>query len=303
MIGTTRSPGVSAMDMERAVFRIHGLAIGVRSDVPAIMETVARSYDAFAFDGGNSDIAGVDAWIEVTRTVDGYRLVDSCERAAMATNETNALLGTLDRFVATVLDGLGRRGVLGTRAGVVVIDGRAVLLAGKSGRGKSILTLALVREGATWLTDELALIERDNRTVLPYPRAMHVSPRTVDLIPGLAFLRDRPSHDLGAGSEWSVSVDDLAGAFGAAVADAAPLGLIVLLDGRGEAHEDPRIERGSPAVATIELLRGTPAATGDFAGTMGRLGRIASQVPIIRLRATDPRRTARAVRRHVAGVA
>ncbi len=298
MIGEGAKP--TALLPLAARFRIHGLSIGVRSDEPAVIEALARSYGAFAVDASN-DAPGT-AWIDIERP---YRphLVPPTRPVDQGRLDAALILGALDRFVMSVLDGLGAEDIIGTHAGVVVIDGRAVLLAGPSGRGKSTLTLALVRDGAGWLTDELALIAADGRTVMPYPRAMHVSPATVELLPELAFLHDRPRQDLGAGSEWSVTVDDLRRAFDAGVAGPTPLGLIVLLDERGPAAEEPTITSSSAAEATFALLRGTPAAANDFGSTMRRLGEIASSVPVVRLRATDPGRSAAALRRYVAGLA
>lgn len=285
-----------------ARFAIHGLEIGLRSDVPAVVEAVARSYDAFRIDG--PIVAGDSAdWIEVRRGASGHLLSDRRGRFLTPGGEDAAILGTLDRFVTAVLDGLGQRGILGTHAAVVAVGGRAVLLAGPSGRGKSTLTLALLRDGATWLTDELALVDVDDRTILPYPRALHVSPATVELLPALGFLRVRPRYVLGGESEWSVSVADIAGAFGSAVAGPTPLAMIVVLDERGGATEEPALLPISPAEATIALMRGTPAATTDFGGTLRRLGTIASLVPTIRLGATDPARTSARLVDHVAGLA
>jgi hypothetical protein len=52
-----------------------------------------------------------------------------------------------------------------------------------------------------------------------------------------------------------------------------------------------------PALATMELLRGTPAAEIDFEATIARLGRIAASVPCLRLRPGELSATADAVRR------
>lgn len=287
----------AATSVAEARFRVHGLSIGVRSDEPAVIETVRRSYAAFASRPGDGEPS---VWIDARRPrPSDTRGPIPAQRARQL--EIATVLGALDGFVMAVVAGLDERGILGTHAGVVVIDGRAVLLAGPSGRGKSTLTLALVRDGARWLTDELALIDADGRTVLPYPRALHVSPATVDLLPELDFLRRRPRYALGADSEWSVSVEDLHSAFEATVADPTPLGLIVLLDERGSVEEEPLITPATSADATFALLRGTPAAVRDFAGTMRRLGQIASGVAVVRLRATDPARTSAAIHAHLRG--
>ncbi len=277
--------------------RIHGLDVEVRSDVPVVIDAVCTSYRAFLV-GPGPVVEGTERI--TTRAIDeGYELDYGRGDPIRASDETEAVLGTLDRIVMAVIGGLDDRGIIGTHAGAVAIDGRAVVLAGSSGAGKSTLTLALLRAGASLLTDELTLIAPDDRTVLPYPRALHVSPATVDLLPELGFLHGRPRQDLGGGSEWSVGVDDLARAFGTSVATPAPLAAIVLLDQRGGASDAPSLAPVSGAEAAIALVRGTPAAAHDFAGTLGRLGGIAGSVPTLRLRATELDRTSAALRDHV----
>lgn len=58
-------------------------------------------------------------------------------------------------------------------AGVVAIDGRAVLLPGTSMAGKSTLVRALVDRGAEYLSDEFGLLAADGR-VHSYPRRMTI---------------------------------------------------------------------------------------------------------------------------------
>lgn len=56
-------------------------------------------------------------------------------------------------------------------AGVVAVHGRAVLIPGRSFAGKSTLVARLVDEGATYYSDEYAVLDSAGR-VLPYPRPM-----------------------------------------------------------------------------------------------------------------------------------
>ncbi len=300
MIGAVGGGTTAAPASHDTAYRVHGVDIRVSGDATGATSAVARSYGAFAVP--LEAISAGAARLSATVARGGYRLVDHHGRPVFTTDETQAALGLLDRVVVVVLDRLAARGILGLHAGVVEIDGRAVILAGRSGRGKTTLTLALVRGGAGWLTDELALVDGDDRTMLPYPRAMHVSPGTRALLPELSFLDGRPRHDLGGGAEWSVTADDLERAFGARRVGATPLGAIVLLDGAPEPDAAPRLEPVIPALATMELLRGTPAAEVDFEATIARLGRIAAGVPCLRLRPGELNATADAVRRWVEGV-
>ena len=264
---------------------IDGVGICVRSDEPAVIDAVATSYAAFRV---------ADA------TPDGQAEVSIETLRATGRDETSMILGALDRIVMAVIDGMAQRGVLGIHAAAVVVGGRAVVLAGRSGAGKSTLTLALLRAGADLLTDELTLIDREGSTILPYPRALHVSPPTVALIPELGFLTERPRRALGADLEWSVSTADLARAFSTKVAGPSPLGAIVLLEPRGDPSEDPKIEPIGAAQAAMELARGTPASARDFMGTVRRLASIAGSVPTVRLVATDLGRTTGMLLDHLA---
>ena len=56
-------------------------------------------------------------------------------------------------------------------AGVVVWKGRAIVMPGRSLQGKSTLTEALVRQGATYYSDEYAVINREGR-VFPFLKAL-----------------------------------------------------------------------------------------------------------------------------------
>lgn len=287
-----RPPVAARPSIETASFAIHDVRFRVDSELPAAIEAVVTAYGAFRMP---DDALPAPALHLALHVVDSqHRLTDHQGRVHGVPDAPSAVLGLLDRVVMLVLDELAVRGIVGTHAGVVAVDGRAVLLAGRSGRGKSTLTLGLVRRGAGFLTDELALVTPEG-TVLPYPRALHVRSSTLDLLPELDFLLDRPRHDLGGGSEWSVTVDDLERAFGTRIEPATPLAAIVLLDADPDPARGPSLERVPAAVAAMELLRGTPAATRDFAGTMARLGAITSTIPTARLRAGELDHTAATV--------
>jgi hypothetical protein len=144
--------------------------------------------------------------------------------------------------------------------------------------------LGLLRQGLDLLSDELALIAPNDRTVLAYPRAFHVRPGSLGLFPELGFLSEVPGHELGGGSEWAVGPDGVGRAFGASVVQAARVGAIVLLDGDPSPEGEPELSAVPGAIATMELLRGTPAAARDFEGTLARLSRIVADVPAARLR-------------------
>jgi energy-coupling factor transporter ATP-binding protein EcfA2 len=58
-------------------------------------------------------------------------------------------------------------------AGVVAFDGRALLVPGRSGAGKTTLVAALLRAGATYYSDEFAVLDGRGR-VHPFPKTLSV---------------------------------------------------------------------------------------------------------------------------------
>src|SRR5207249_2434643 len=61
-------------------------------------------------------------------------------------------------------------------AGVVGWRGRAIVIPGRSWSGKTTLVAALVRAGATYFSDEYAVLDRQGR-VHPYPKPLSVRDR------------------------------------------------------------------------------------------------------------------------------
>lgn len=88
-----------------------------------------------------------------------------------------AMAGTVDEaasHIATDLQtyfALAAPGVAFVHAGVVAIGGRGLMVPGSSLSGKSTLIAALLRAGATYLSDECAVIGTDGR-VAPYARPL-----------------------------------------------------------------------------------------------------------------------------------
>lgn len=263
-------------------YTIHGVSFTLASDLPAAARAVADSYGVFADpDPGARTLSDR---LTLRRISEGYQLVDASGRTSVARSEQAAVVGLFDLVVHAVLGGLRARGMLAVHAGVVAFDERAVILAGPSGHGKSTLTLALVRAGGTLLTDEMAVIAPDDRTILPFPRGLHVRPDTFAMFPELEFVQRRARYDLGGGSEWSIRARDLAAAYGAGLGGPTRLGGIVVLGDVPDPQREMSLTPLSPAVAALDLLRGTPAGATDFAGTMRRLGAVTADVRCARLR-------------------
>lgn len=82
-------------------------------------------------------------------------------------------------------------------AGCAVHGGRAIVIPGRTMSGKSSLAIALVRAGASYFSDEFAVLDRRGR-VHPYPRPLSIRPYD-----GSARVRlpvDEIGGDVGRGS-------------------------------------------------------------------------------------------------------
>lgn len=64
--------------------------------------------------------------------------------------------------------------VVGLHAAVLVQDGAALLLVGKSGTGKTTLALALAERGWTYFSDDLAAIDRSSKKVRSFPKPLSI---------------------------------------------------------------------------------------------------------------------------------
>ncbi len=125
-----------------------------------------------------------DIFIRIARAGDQFQLL--VNEALMASARHAKGLGTnlirvLDEAVLQRLTTF--RAV---HAGAVLLRGRALLLPGSTHAGKSSLVAELLRRGATYFSDEYALIDKEGR-VHPYPRPLLVrngSPEQFPVLPG-----------------------------------------------------------------------------------------------------------------------
>ncbi|HEY9126354.1 MAG TPA: hypothetical protein VIM62_04465 [Acidobacteriaceae bacterium] len=121
-----------------------------------------------------------------------FRLLAGCEVVAAAHEPlglVRALIQVLDETVVQRLTTL--RAV---HAGVVAWNGRVLLFPGASHAGKSALSREFLRRGATYFSDEYALIDAAGY-VHPYPRPLLVRDGGEEQSPLLARALDAPVGD------------------------------------------------------------------------------------------------------------
>jgi len=70
-------------------------------------------------------------------------------------------------------------------AGAVVRDGHALLLPAETASGKSSLTLGLLEDGASYLSDDLAALDPITNRAYPFPKRIKLIPDALEFFPGL----------------------------------------------------------------------------------------------------------------------
>lgn len=273
--------------IHRIDYDVLGIRLSVTSDLTDVLAIVDATYWAFRDPDSAPDRPGADEMLSfhlIAVGQDGWcRLTGPDGRSVRLESPTAGLFALLEAMVGTVVARLHGAGILAAHAGAVAGPNGAIIVAGRSGQGKTTLVLGLVRAGLGLLSDELALLDPGAGMIRPYRRAVHVRPSTLGLLPELAPLASRPLDELGGGSEWTVSQPDVVDLLDGRLAEALPLGAVVLLDGAPDPADLPRIVEVAPAVAAVELMRSTWAASVDFAGTLDAVGRMLTGVPCLRL--------------------
>jgi hypothetical protein len=137
-----------------------------------VLDAIAERLPPFARDRSG---ATPDRAYDVTRIADDgpspvtYR-VEADHRALFMAESIERVADLVVSDLQTFLV-LTAPGATFLHAGVVCVDGRALILPGASGSGKSTLVAALVGAGGTYVSDEFAVLGGDGM-VTPYPRPL-----------------------------------------------------------------------------------------------------------------------------------
>lgn len=132
-------------------------------------------------------------------------------------------------------------------AGVVAHNGRAIIVPGVSFSGKTTLVVELVRAGATYYSDEYAVLD-DQGLVHPYARPLSIR-----------------------GPDFTQTEHDVAALGGTAGQTPVPVGLAVVAHYRPGARWEPR--RLSPGESVLALLANTVPAQERPAQALGAIKR------------------------------
>lgn len=199
--------------------------------------------------------------------VRNYHLLYSGAQQAIRTLDRDAMLLQLENVIETFISAHSRDRIF-VHAGVVGWRGRAVLLPGRSHAGKSTLVAELLKAGATYYSDEFALIDAHGN-VHPYARP-------------LAIRRSGGTDRVNAAS------------LGAPVGTGPlPVAMVVRTEYRPGARWQPK--RLSPGMALIELASYTlPEATHSPEG-QAALAQLAAASPMYKGPRGEAETTAREI--------
>lgn len=219
-------------------FRAYGLRIGIRTKSAEILKQVERRLP-LGWKPAKSPVVDNLYSIVATGATDRphvrrfnllYKGIVRLARTMDLDEMLNELEIDLHSYVAAAT-----RQRLFLHAGVVGWRGRAIVIPGKNFSGKTSLVTALLRAGATYYSDEFAVLDVRGR-VHPYPWALHIREA------GLAQPRACPVETLG----------------GQAGTRPLPIGLIVFSEYRQGAKWRPRpLTQGQGALAMLANVMST----------------------------------------------
>jgi hypothetical protein len=180
-------------------------------------------------------------------------LYGDIERLARSMNIEDlheALESDIDFYVAQA----SRRRIF-VHAGVVAWKGRAIVIPGRSQSGKTTLVKALLHAGASYFSDEYAVIDARGR-VHPFPRRLSVR--------GDGDQTTRPSAE-SLGSKTG--------------AKPLPIGLLALTRYQAGARWKPKV--ASPGKGTLGLLANTLAARKEPRQALATLTKAVERAPVL----------------------
>ncbi len=178
MSGLTPSPG----EDELLAFETYGVSVAVNASDPALL---SRARELLPPHSRACDLDSVTHRFSLTTADDRrfslqYALRDGVPAQPIDPNSWIATAVDLD-FALGLLDSYWRSCIalhapehIFVQAGVVAHQGRLIVMPGKVLSGKTTLVVALVRQGATYYSDDFAVLDREGR-VHPYAARIPLS--------------------------------------------------------------------------------------------------------------------------------
>ncbi|HEY6547256.1 MAG TPA: hypothetical protein VI589_05095 [Vicinamibacteria bacterium] len=157
-----------------ACIESHGLRIGIRVNDAAALDELERRLPPDWRPSPRADVERLfSVWLgDRSSRVKRYHLVYAGISRRARTLDRDEALGALEAELRQAVAAGARRRVF-VHAGVVGWRGRAIVIPGRSGAGKTTLVTELVRAGATYYSDEFAVLDAAGR-VHPYAKDLSI---------------------------------------------------------------------------------------------------------------------------------
>lgn len=152
------------------VFGIHAFDSSIRVECGS--SEIRDALDRYLFPPkprGNSAASSPDIHLRICHGPECFLVLLNHKVAATATTLHDAILAAVKALDDAVIHHL--KSFYAVHAGAVLIEGRALILPGKTHAGKSSLVAELLRRGASHFSDEYAIIDKQGRTQA-YPRPL-----------------------------------------------------------------------------------------------------------------------------------
>ena len=223
------------------VFVSYGVRVGIRVSSPEILDRLEEVLPPNAKPARGPRVGRLDSLIvrgtKVGSNVRRFNILYAGSEQLARTKDTDGVVDALERHLQLhVAEKVHRR--VFVHAGVVGWRGRAIIIPGRTMSGKSTLVKALVEAGATYYSDEYAVLDKHGR-VHPYPKPLSMRQNG----------GRRPKKILPEALGGTTGVRPL------------PVGLVVATSYRPGVRWRPR--RLSPGRAVMELLARTIPARRD----------------------------------------
>jgi hypothetical protein len=262
--------------MDVVQFRVLERCVRIECDDSDVLRLILAVFDGF---DAVETRTRCDVHYRVVAKADGGLRITCGGVAGPAVSNPESAVLAVERDLTVALQ-QQRPDLLFLHAASVQKQGRALLLIGESGSGKSTTTWGLLDRGFRYLSDELSPIDVEALQVHPYPRALVLKARPP---PGFAL----PGGALMLAGTFHVPVCHLRHGF---VQAPCPVGAAVMVEHRPKL-EAPVLRAIGPAEATARIYGSVLNALHFPACGLDAVARIAETVPCFRLLTADLRAT------------
>lgn len=255
-------------------YSAHGVCFGLRSNEPALLDAAAAhlplGWLPLPEAAAQPEVACVYRLCQKAGQENEYQLYYNEERL-IQTSHLPQLLTTFENH-AELYSAYHAKDYLFIHAGVVGWQGQAILIPGRSMSGKSSLVRALLKAGASYYSDEFALLDADG-CVHPYPVPLSIRKNgaLIGEKHALASLGIQPATE------------------------ALPVGLIVVAKHKRYARWQPKSL--PPAEAMLALMDNAVAARRNPEFSMPILKKVVSRAKAITSKRGEAKRVAKAILR------